>query len=205
MRILFQGDSITDTGRNYDDNTSFGTGYACMLAGQLGYRYPGKMTFVNKGISGNRVVDLYARWKIDCLNLEPDYLSILIGVNDVWQELTKKNGVDVEKFQKVYNMLIEETLEKLPNTVIMLMEPFVLHGCDTDENWEFFNSEINLRREAVHGIAQKFNLPVIPLQSKFNEMIDKMPEIYWTKDGVHPTVAGHALIAEQWLEVFNGL
>ncbi len=203
MKILFQGDSITDAGRNYNDEKSFGTGYACMLAGRLGYKNPGKHTFINKGISGNRVIDLYARWKGDCLNLEPDYISILIGVNDVWHELSNKTGVDAGKFQRIYNILIEETLEKLPNITIVLMEPFLMHGTDTDEKWDIFYSEVGARREVVHTVAQKFNLPVVPLQDKFNEMTEKMPASYWTPDGVHPTAAGHALIAEQWLDVFQ--
>ena len=203
MKILFQGDSITDAGRNYSDEKSFGAGYACMLAGRLGYKNPGKHTFINKGISGNRVIDLYARWKGDCLNLEPDYISILIGVNDVWHELSNKTGVDAGKFQRIYNILIEETLEKLPNITIVLMEPFLMHGTDTDEKWDIFYSEVGARREVVHTVAQKFNLPVVPLQDKFNEMTEKMPASYWTPDGVHPTAAGHALIAEQWLDVFQ--
>ena len=103
--IVIQGDSITDAGRNKDLPTSRGTGYAQMIAGELGLTVPGAYEVYNRGISGNRIVDLYARIKKDIINLKPDYISILIGVNDVWHEYNYQNGVAPEKFEKIYPAL----------------------------------------------------------------------------------------------------
>ena len=103
--ILFQGDSITDAGRARDNDSNVGIGYPVLVKGTLGFEHPGEYTFLNRGISGNRVVDVYARIKSDIINLKPDVMSILIGVNDVWHEFSRKNGVDAEKFEKVYSML----------------------------------------------------------------------------------------------------
>ena len=125
MRILFQGDSITDAGRSYSDNKNLGFGYARLVEASLGFDEPNH-EFFNRGISGNRVVDLYARIKSDVWNLNPDLLSILIGVNDVWHEFGEQNGVDADKFFKIYSMLIEEVKEALPDIKIMILEPFAL-------------------------------------------------------------------------------
>ena len=107
--ILFQGDSITDAGRFRDDPSNMGQGYPNRVAGRLGLQNPGRYEFYNRGISGNRIVDLYARIKSDILNLQPDYMSILIGVNDVWHEKDWKNGVSSSKFKKIYSMLLANT------------------------------------------------------------------------------------------------
>ena len=127
--ILFQGDSITDAGRSYERNDMRGRGYATMVSGELGLSYPEEYEFINRGISGNRIVDIYARMKSDIINLKPDYMSLLIGVNDVWHEFYENpNGVATDKFEKVYSMLIEELKEALPDLKIMILEPFVLKG-----------------------------------------------------------------------------
>ena len=201
--ILFQGDSITDVGRVREDESSLGQGYPRMLAERLGYEYPGQFRHLNRGISGNRVVDLYARWKVDALNLKPDYLSILIGVNDVWHEIEAQNGVEAKKYEKIYTMLLEETLEALPDIKIILMEPFVLHGTGTDKAWDVFSQEVAKRQEAVHRIADTFKLPLVRLQDKLNEAERIAPASYWLGDGVHPTPAGHALLTDQWIRVFK--
>lgn len=98
--ILFQGDSITDCGRSKEDNAQIGTGYALLVKSQLGFEKPNQYEFYNRGISGNRIVDVYARIKADIINLKPDYMSLLIGVNDVWHEIGANNGVDADKFEK---------------------------------------------------------------------------------------------------------
>ena len=152
--ILFQGDSITDAGRSREDDSNLGLGYPTLVKGELGYDNPGQYTFYNRGISGNRVVDLYARIKIDFINLKPDYLSILIGVNDVWHEFGCKNGVSAEKYFKIYSMLIEEIMEALPDTKIMIMEPFVLKGAGTDAHFEEFQSEVQKRAAKAKKIAE---------------------------------------------------
>ena len=204
--ILFQGDSITDVDRVREQKYDLGKGYALMTAAQLGRKYPGEYQFFNRGISGNRVVDLFARWKVDCFNLKPDYISILIGVNDVWHDFAGDeyaNGVDVEKYEKVYDMLIEETLEKLPGVKIVIMEPYVIHGPATDDLWDKFSGEVKLRSEVAKRLAKKYNLPFIPLQSIFDEAVKNAPDLFWSADGVHPTAQGHQLITEAWIEKFE--
>ncbi len=146
MRILFQGDSITDAGRSRENNNQLGVGYPHLVKAALGFAQPCKYEFFNRGISGNRVVDLYARIKRDIINLAPDVMSILIGVNDVWHELAESpNGVDADKYYKIYDMLIEEVKEALPAIKIMIMEPFVLKAGATAEKWEIFDTEVKKR------------------------------------------------------------
>ena len=208
MKILFQGDSITDTGRNTINGSliSIGQGYACMIDGILSTRYPGEYTFQNLGISGNRIVDLYARLKVDVWNQNPDILSLLIGVNDVWHDLNPSpNGVDAVRFYTIYDMLVHDTLQRFPNLKFVLMEPFVLKTSSTPENWDFINTEVTLRAKAVKDVAEKYNQVFVPLQSIFNDALKVMPSDYWLGDGVHPTPAGHQLIANQWIDSFEHL
>lgn len=207
--ILFQGDSITDFNRERKIPTHTGRGYAHLTAAYLTGNYPGKYVCYNRGISGNRVVDLYARIKVDMINLKPDYMSILVGVNDVAHEYNRDNGVDAAKFERIYGMIIEEVREALPNIKIMIMEPFVLPGsitCTDEENpgrWEYFSSECVLRQEAAKRVAQKYGLLYVPLQAMFDEACTKAPADYWLEDGVHPTPAGHELLKQAWLKAFE--
>ncbi len=210
--ILFQGDSITDCSWDRKDPLSLGIGYARLVAAELGYEAPGEHTFYNRGISGNRIVDLYARIKADIINLKPDYMSILIGVNDVWHEINWQNGVDAEKFERIYTMLLEEILAVLPDIKILLFAPFVVSGSatnDTEEKpnrLETFRVEVAKRVEAVDRIGKKFGFPVLHLQEKFDACIAKNNDpAYWVRDGVHPTVYGHELIAREWLSWFRSL
>ncbi len=195
--FIILGDSITDCDRNRDDINSLGMGYPTVTAAVIGSRHPQKFRFINEGISGNRIVDVYARIKRDILNQKPDYLSILIGINDVWHELGDKNGVAAPKFEKIYSMLIEEIMEELPEIKIFLLEPFVTPGTATDENLDYFQTETGLRAEAVKRISEKYSLTFIPLQKVFDEAMKKAPASYWTRDGVHPTAEGHGLISAE--------
>lgn len=201
MNIVFQGDSITDCGRG----NGLGTGYALLCTAALTAENPGEYTCCNRGIGGNRVTDLLARWKQDCINLEPDYLSILIGINDVWHEVGSKNGVDAALFETVYDMLLPQVKAARPDIKIVLMEPFVLPGPATKENWEYFDTQTELRRQAIRRLAKKYDLPTIPLQEIFDEACKRAPAECWTGDGVHPTPGGHALIAKHWLQQFHKL
>lgn len=203
--ILFQGDSITDATRSRELDIYPGCGYPVLVKAELGFDEPESYQFFNRGISGNRVVDLYSRIKVDILNLKPDIMSILIGVNDVWHEINYQNGVENEKFFKVYSMLIEEIKEALPDIKIMILEPFVLKGTATEENWEEFRNETLKRAQKAKEIAQKFNLKFIPLQEKFDKLSENTPTSYWLFDGVHPTSAGHELIKREWIKAFKEL
>jgi lysophospholipase L1-like esterase len=206
--ILFQGDSITDCGRSRDNNTEVGGGYPRLIKASLGFDCPNEYEFINRGISGNRIVDVYARIKADIINLKPDYLSIYIGVNDVWHELGSKNGVATPKFEKIYSMLIEEILDACPETKIFLIAPFVIKGTGTynaedTSYYEAFVKDVNEKIGAVLRVGEKFNLPVIELQPAFDEALKLAPDSYWTADGVHPTPMGHELIKRLWLETFE--
>ena len=205
-RILFQGDSITDTARNREAKTGFnayGCGYTNFVAGELCVEAPGAVEFYNRGVSGDRVVDLYARWRRDCIQLKPDVISILIGVNDVWHELGNGNGVPPKRFEKVLRMLIEETREELPGVKFMLMEPFLLHGSATNEHYDAFFPEVRARAEIVERLAKEYDIPFIPLQSVFDEALKVADDNHWAIDGVHPSHAGHALIAKQWIAAYK--
>ncbi len=208
MKIVFFGDSITDMNRVHNSDgkvESYGGGYVFFVAGKLLSENPQKYEIINRGISGNRIVDLYARIKGDVWNQEPDVLSILIGVNDVWHELSENpNGVDLTRWEKVYRMLIEETHERLPNTKIMILEPFVLRGTKTDydNRYETFVKVKDYAAKAKE-LAEEYGLTFVPLQEKFDEAAEKYGEKYYLYDGVHPDVAGAALIAGEWLKAFK--
>ena len=209
-RILFQGDSITDCGRSREVLTDVGNGYPYLVRAHYGLEKPGQFEIVNRGISGNRSVDVYARIKADIINLKPDYMSILMGVNDVWHELAIQNGVDTPKFEKIYTMLIEEVLEALPNIKLMILEPYALPGSATEgtledgaDKYTVFRKDTEDKAAACRRVAEKFNIPFVPLQAK----LDAMANAYGTEsvsgDGVHPNVTGHLLIARAWMEAFE--
>lgn len=209
--ILFQGDSITDAGRK-SDSLGIGRGYPNLVGAHLGASYPYSYKFINRGLSGDRIVDLYARIKADVINLKPDYLSILIGINDVSHDYYHRNGVSADKFEMVYGMVIEELFRELPDLKLMLIEPFVLPGSMTISNpeyparWEYFRTETDLRRAAVRRLADKYSLPFVPLQDRFSAAnMNTTFMDYWVADGVHPTPAGHELIKQAWLEGFESM
>ncbi len=203
IKFLFQGDSITDADRRRENDQNYGYGYPNLFAAEVLKNKPYEFDFVNRGISGDKIVDVYARIKMDIINLKPDYMSMLIGVNDVWHELNEANGVAEEKFEKVYDMLISEILEALPNLKIILLEPFVLKGCGTERYYDVFREEVIKRAEAVKRIADKYNLKFVPLQAKFDEAAQGGNDTYWLADGVHPTSAGHCLIKDELMKAFN--
>lgn len=203
IKFLFQGDSITDAGRIREQNDNFGFGYPNLIASDFLKNRKGQFEFINRGVSGDRVVDLYARMKKDIINLKPDYMSILIGVNDVWHEFSGKNGVPAERYEKVYNMLIEDILAELPNVKIFILEPFVLKGAGTEEDWDCFRPEVELRAEAAKRVAQKHGLIFVPLQEKLDNAVENGDTAYWLSDGVHPTAAGHELIKEALVEAID--
>lgn len=199
--VLFQGDSITDNYRSKDCDTALSSGYPSMIAGIIGAKSKQPYDFLNRGISGNRVVDLLARWKKDCLNLKPDFLSILIGVNDVWHELFAQNGVDAELYSQVYDLLLSQTLKVLPKVQLIVMEPFVLPGTSTavENSWEIFFPEVRKRAEMCKKVAQKHGALYIELQSLLDQAAQKYGADEVCVDGVHPTALGHYLIAQQWI------
>ena len=201
--LLFQGDSITDCGRAREEmedtrHTFLGSGYPALLAARIYGEQPEKdWRIFNRGISGNRVVDLYARWKKDALNLRPDILSILIGVNDTWHEYNNQNGVEVPRYEEFLRRLVTWSQEVLPEVKIVLMEPFVLPFGSVGEAWP---GEMAQRSEVVRKAASDLGAVFVPLQEKLTEKAKAYGMEYWLRDGVHPTYAGHYLIAEQWMK-----
>lgn len=205
MKILMFGDSITDAYRNREldnDISSYGHGYVKYVAGDLLCENPEKYEIINRGISGNRIVDLYARIKCDCWNLTPDFISILIGVNDVWHEIGSQNGVEIDRFEKVYRMLIEDTKKALPNTKILLCEPFVLCGTATEHAYEKF-LEVKEYAKVVKKLAEEYGLYFLPLQQLVEDYAKKHTVEACLWDGVHPNIAGAKLIANAWVEFFK--
>lgn len=207
MRILFYGDSITDAGRNREidyQEASYGDGYVKYVVQTLKSENK-EYDLINRGVSGDRIVDLYARIKVDCWNLQPDVLSILIGVNDVWHEIEGQNGVELERFEKIYRMLIEDTKKRLPNTKILLCEPFVLEGFGTanvEGKWEKFLSVYEYAA-IVKKLANEYGLSFLPLQEVLSNAAKKESAAYYLSDGVHPAGPGAKLIANEWLKFFK--
>lgn len=200
--VVFQGDSITDAGRNQaldvPPNQDLGHGYAGLTAAELLENSPEKeWKFYNKGISGHRIVDLYARWKRDALNLRPAILSILIGVNDTWHEMHSKNGVELDRYEQFFRMLLDWTRKELPETKIILLEPYVLPFGAVQPDWL---PEMAERSRITREMAEEFGTAFAPLQTLLNDALKRAPQEYWLKDGVHPTLAGHKLISNAWLK-----
>ena len=204
MKIIFFGDSITDMCRHREADTQeafkYGVGYPYVVASELYSKVPTKYQIINEGISGDRIVDLYARIKRDVWNLEPDMLSILVGTNDVWHEINLQNGVELERYERIYRTIILETQQRFPNVKIVLCEPFFLKGSCTEASYEQFKDIYQYAR-VVKKLANEFSLPFVPLQDKFTEMGEKFGDNYYLYDGVHPTLAGSRLIAEEWFKV----
>ena len=204
--ILFQGDSITDAGRNRDvteSNIGLGQGYALFIAAQLRAEQPkAGLQFLNRGISGNRIVDLYARIKSDTINLKPNVLSVLIGVNDTWHEFGgRQNGVAVPKYERLFRDFLTEVRAALPDIKLVLCEPFVLPCGVVTPEWI---TEMDQRRAVVKKLAGEFHTKFVPFQTMFNEAGKQAPPEYWAADGVHPTAAGHMRMAQTWIKEVEG-
>ena len=201
--IVFQGDSITDATYPRQHPTELGNGYVTMTAGRITFDYPGQYRCYNRGISGNRSVDMYARIKKDVLNLKPDILTVLIGVNDVWHEFGSQNGVSDQKFRMILKLFVQEVLEELPDCKIVILEPFVLRGTANDVVYDDFSGEVLLRAASCKHVAEEFGLPFVPLQEKMNALAAITENSYILHDGVHPTPAGHQLITNALYEVLT--
>ena len=206
--ILFQGDSITDGNRiknnTTDLNHQIGHSYAYIVSGKLGAENPqGNLQFFNRGISGNRLCDLEKRWQEDCLDLAPDILSILVGVNDVHFAVYENKKLCPEDFGERYVRLIESALQTNSEMKIVLCEPFSLCLGGPAEHWEEWHSLLCEVQKQVRIIAEKTGAYFLPLQNMFDELSKKAPPQHWIWDGVHPTESGHWMIAEKWLELYN--
>lgn len=201
--VLFQGDSITDAGRSREHarepNTqaALGTGYAWLTAaGLLVERPPQGLRVFNRGVSGNKVFQLAKRWERDCLALEPDVLSILIGVNDIWHARDNDYDGTVEIYERDYDALLERTRAALPKVELVVCEPFVLRCGSVDDSWF---PEFDEYRAAARRVAAGHAATWVGFQQMFDEAIEYAPPAHWAGDGVHPTSAGASLMAQAWL------
>lgn len=206
--ILFQGDSITDAGRNKEskspnNQSSLGSGYAFLTAADLLNSFAAKdLKIYNKGISGNKVFQLAERWQADCLDLKPSLLSIMIGVNDYWHKHDGKYEGTVEIYEKDFRALLKRTKEALPDVKLVIMEPYAVLGTKAvDQTWF---PEFDAYRAVARKIAGEFDTIFIPLHTIFDKATKVAPPTYWTADGVHPSIAGAKLISEAWMKYVFG-
>ncbi len=202
--ILFQGDSITDAGRNkqnegFNNPSSLGSGYVFLAGATLLEKYaPFDLKIYNKGISGNKVFQLAERWDKDCLDIKPSVLSILIGVNDIWHTLDGNYNGTIEKYRNYYDKLLERTKKALPDVKLIICEPFAVPGVKAvDDKWYpgFYDYQ-----RTVKELSIKYNAVFVPFQKVYDEAQKRAPGAYWTGDGVHPSIAGAQLMARTWLE-----
>ncbi len=203
--ILFQGDSITDAGRdrkNQEPNNTdaIGHGYALFASGHLLEKYAEKkLTIYNRGVSGNKVFQLRERWDEDCIALKPDVLSILIGVNDYWHTLGGGYKGTLQKFMTDYRELLNYTKQKLPNVQLIICEPYTLKGGGAikPEQWYPMFDEY---RKATKTLAEEFHATYVPVQTIYDKAILRAPDRYWAPDGIHPGLPGAKLITNGWLK-----
>ena len=196
-RILFTGDSITDSNRRADPHHPLGsTGYVLFTGAALTAHFASpKLQIFNRGIGGNRIGDLLGRFDADLLALKPTVVSILIGINDTWRAFDSNDPTTTESFEENYRIILTRITKELKARVV-LMEPFVLHVPKDRHQWR---SDLNPRIDAVRRLALEFNTDLIPLDGIFAQAATQAPAEFWAADGVHPTIPGHQLITQHWL------
>lgn len=197
-RVLFQGDSITDMnrGRTADPNHILGHSYAFLIAAKYGAMLPERqLVFINRGVSGNTVADLAKRWQADTLDLKPDILSILIGINDA------SRHTRLDEWEKAYDQLLADSVAAKPNLRIVLGEPFTLAVGRHKDDWEEWSADVGKRQAIVAKLAEKYKAAIVHFQKVFDDACRRAPADYWIWDGIHPTYSGHQLMADEWARV----
>jgi len=195
-KLLFQGDSITDCNRK-SKNHGLGDGYVYQISKELTNH-----EIINRGISGNRISNLKKRWVRDAININPDILTILIGINDVWHMHVFRKRFSIVKFEETYRELIELMLKKNPKLKIILMTPFNLEIGVYRKSW---NKEFDLIMNVCHKLALDYRLHLINLHETIqieSYTINPKELLY---DGVHPTPLGHKIIKEEWIKVYKNI
>ena len=215
--ILFQGDSITDAGRNRNTeeaNVSLGHGFVTMLAGKIGYEYPW-IDVMNRGVGGNRISDTFGRWQEDTLNIKFDMLSFLTGINDIGFGIRLGKGSDAKRFEFIYDRIIYEAIESHPNAVIVLGQPFILRKDLTDTgystewkndiyvDWNIWNSEMKRRGEVVLKISEKYHAMYVPFWDALIKAQEIVPVEQLTIDCIHLTAAGNFVLAKAWWDTME--
>jgi len=203
-KILFIGDSITDAGRNRYDDSDLGRGYPMILAAYLMNKYPTyDLRILNRGVGGDRLVDVKNRWEEDCLELNPEIVSILVGINDVWHHMDSEEYLDeaaLEQFETDYRSMLK-MLAKRTDARVVLMEPYVLPYPKDRMSWR---KHLDPRIQIVRRLANEYHAVLVPLDGALNALgIENDFQTYTGDDGVHPTLTGHAAIAETWKKYVN--
>jgi lysophospholipase L1-like esterase len=200
--VLFQGDSITDAGRDRENPEHMGYGYAMLAASWFHALYPDrKVRFLNRGIGGNRARDLAARWQEDCLDLQPTWLSILIGINETWRRYDGSDPTSTEAYAATYRSLLERATANR-ETKLILCEPFVLPVPADRESWRV---DLDPKIAVVRKLAREFGALYVPFDGLFAQATTRREAAFWAADGVHPTNAGHALMAQAWLRTVQAI
>ena len=213
MKILFQGDSVTDCGRDRAEKTpnkGLGSGYVNLIAARLLCDNP-TWEITNRGIGGNRIGDMYARWIEDTLNIDFDILSVMNGINDVGFSLRMGMGATAEEYEFMYEHMLSQVKEKKPESKLVMLEPFIVKfdfktvnpdggSGDIFEKWDIWEKNMRERGMVSKKLAKKFGAVFVPLFDDFNAFAEKDGAKYWSLDGIHPSLAGHEYIARKWLE-----
>lgn len=196
LTILFQGDSITDAGRSRTEDDILGEGYPMFASSWLAAARPGETyRFLNRGISGNTVVDLKNRWTEDCIDLKPDVVSILIGINDTWRRYTDNKITSADSFEEDYRTILTRVQQELHSTLV-LIEPFLL---PVAQELEKFREDLDPKIQVVRRLAREFGAILVPMDGIFAAASADREPAFWAADGVHPSRAGHCLVAQAWL------
>jgi len=210
--VLFFGDSITDANRLREDQMEWnkahrlGTGYVGFIAAQHLYANPGcDMRFINKGIAGNRVKDLYCRLHDDVIVQKPDVVSIMIGINEVWCKQNATGEVEPARFAFTYRAILDEIKEKLGDIPIVIIEPFCLPNKGLTGGHDTWAQLLTPLQGISKSIADEYNHHFVPMQEEFNKLLTQAPAEYWLWDGIHPLSAGHMAIAKAWIAVAGDL
>ena len=200
--VLFQGDSITDCGRDRANPADLGRGYASLAAAWFSMLHPGlNVRFLNRGIGGNTVKDLEARWLDDCLDLKPAWVSVMVGINEAARRFVYQDPMPPEGYESIYRHILTQAQDQLDARFI-LIEPFVL---PTDSDRALWRTDLDPKIQVVRSLAREFNAVLVPFDGIFAQAAAARDPAFWAADGVHPTPAGHALLAQSWLRAVKAL
>jgi len=202
--FLFQGDSITDgnRGRSPDPNHVMGHGYAYGVASRVGADFPERdFVFYNRGISGNKVTDLQKRWQTDTLDLKPDVLSLLVGINDTNAFVKQDSEATTPaQFETIYRQLLTDCRKQNPDILLVLGLPFVYAGSRTQGDLDRWQADLAQRQTGIRQLAGEFDAVLIDYSAVLDQAIKHKTIDYWIWDGVHPTVFAHELMTRAWLK-----
>jgi lysophospholipase L1-like esterase len=194
--ILFIGDSVTDCRRDKAIPDTLGMGYAGMVSGRLGVDHPElNLRFLNRGIDGDRTGDLLARWDVDCIEFAPDWVSILVGVNNTWRRYDQNDPTPDSVFEAEYRALLQR-LKDETSARIVLCSPFLLH---TTPSIAAMREDLDPKIKIIKKLAGEFKAVWVDFDAAFIAAQNRHIPSYWAEDGVHPSIAGHALMADSWL------